>query len=331
MIRAEPPAATTSALRETARLISRVESGDAAVAPLLAALYRQAGRARIVGISGPPGAGKSTLVDQLIAHYRQQGLTVAVVAVDPSSPFSGGAVLGDRVRMARHATDPGVFIRSLAARGALGGLTGATSDVLTILDAGGWDVILLETVGVGQNEVEVMRAVPAVVIVQNPGDGDAVQSVKAGTLEIAHIFVVNKADMAGATKVAGNLREMLAHKMRHLSEGWDEPVLLTKADKGEGIAELADAIDARFRFLEAHPDVARHEEASRLKARVIDIAAQVVRHRIGALDMAGHGGDALDGLLDRRTDPHEAAERLLASLVWDSAGRDEQAVARAHG
>jgi LAO/AO transport system kinase len=302
--------------RSVARLISRVEEGNNDNVPVLRELYRRSGSAKIVGISGPPGAGKSTLVDQMIHCYRAKGLRVAVVAVDPSSPFSGGAVLGDRVRMAKHATDRDVFIRSLAARGTLGGVTGATADVLTVLDAAGWDIILLETVGVGQNEVEVMRQVPTVVVVQNPGDGDAVQSVKAGALEIAHVFAVNKADMAGADQVARHLGEMLATRAQAASsDEWKVPVVLTEASTGRGVADLVEAIDRHCESLKLHPGIARREALNRLSARVADLSSRAIRQQLSILTAAaGEMAGKLDDVIERRSDPYSLSQELLSLI-----------------
>ncbi len=223
-----------------ARAITAVESEGGAAAPVLRALYPHLGRARVVGVTGAPGAGKSTLVNAYIAELRRRGQTVGVVAVDPSSPLSGGAILGDRIRMTAHSGDPGVFVRSLAARGHLGGLSRAASRVIDVMDAAGRDVVVVETVGAGQSEVEVAEIAETKIVVAAPGLGDEVQALKAGILEIADILVVNKADMPSARSTAAQLEAALA-----LMEArtWRRPVLLTMALRGEGIAALADAVE----------------------------------------------------------------------------------------
>ncbi|HET8645898.1 MAG TPA: methylmalonyl Co-A mutase-associated GTPase MeaB, partial [Vicinamibacteria bacterium] len=221
-----------------ARAITAVENGRPEAAPLLSALFPHAGGALVVGVTGPPGAGKSTLVDRMTARLRADGKTVGVVAVDPTSPFTGGAILGDRIRMQAHATDDGVFIRSMATRGHLGGLAAATGHVLTVLSAAGKDVLLVETVGVGQDEVEIVGTADVSVVVLVPGLGDEVQALKAGIMEIADVYVINKADRDGPGRLAAAIEGMLDLS----AAGWRPPVVSTVASRGEGIAGLAEAI-----------------------------------------------------------------------------------------
>src|ERR1700681_3343707 len=218
-----------------------VEYRDPSIASLLRQVRERSGQARVIGVTGPPGSGKSTLCDQIIQRWRAGGHLVGVIAVDPSSPFTGGAILGDRVRMVRHTLDPGVFIRSMAARGHLGGLAAAAREAIRLIDASGRDRCLLETVGVGQSELEVMETADTTVVVTTPTTGDAVQILKAGILEIADIFVVNKADLAGASKVVRDLKELVRH--RTTRAGWSPPVLTTVAESGDGVDEVVAAID----------------------------------------------------------------------------------------
>ncbi len=245
--------------RALARAISLIEDEDPAAPALIRALFPRTGRAYLVGVTGPPGAGKSTLVDRMTAELRGRGLTVGIVAVDPTSPYTGGAILGDRVRMQAHAGDPGVFIRSMATRGQLGGLARATSDVALALDAAGRDVVIIETVGVGQDEVDIVRTADVSIVTVVPGTGDEVQALKAGIMEIADIFVVNKADREGADRTAASIEAMLA--LQPYDEGrWRPPVLRTEATAGKGISELIEAIE-RFRAATAH------EQGTRRRAR----------------------------------------------------------------
>jgi LAO/AO transport system kinase len=299
-------------VRACAKLISQIERGDPAAVLCLRALYARGGRSRIVGITGPPGAGKSTLVSQMITQYRRQGLKVAVLAVDPSSPLSGGAILGDRLRLGGHGADPGVFIRSMAARGRLGGLAKAAGDALTVLDAMPWDVVLVETVGVGQNETEVMRHALAVVLLQTPMGGDEVQAAKAGVMEIADLFVVNKGDHPDADRSVRTLQQMLA-LVEELNPGrhWQPPVIKTQALDGSGVENLVQQIDAYFAVLSEHPAMALRKRRDQVKGRVLQIMRDSAEHYLEtAIDAR------LDALLDaavgRDIDPYHVAGQLLA-------------------
>lgn len=290
--------------RALARLISLVENRSTNVPTLMREIYARVGRCRIIGVTGPPGAGKSSLSDRLIGRYRALGQTVGVVAVDPSSPFSGGAILGDRVRMQAHFLDEGVFIRSLSTRGRHGGLARATREVVHLLDAFGFDVVLVETVGVGQTELDVMRLAHTTVVVLVPEAGDAVQVMKAGLLEIADIFVVNKADRPGAARLKNELEMMLQLRP---AEGWKPPVFLTEATSGRGIEELCARIDE-------HLELARGERnaAEDRVAEWREIVRDEVATRLERTLARGEFADVVADLRAGRTDPYAAAVTVLA-------------------
>ncbi|MBI5439703.1 MAG: methylmalonyl Co-A mutase-associated GTPase MeaB [Deltaproteobacteria bacterium] len=300
--------------RAGARLIRLLEEGDPAGIEGLKALYPHTGRAHVLGITGPPGAGKSTLVDRIIGEFRRRHLSVGVVAIDPSSPFSGGAILGDRVRMQRHATDEGVFVRSMATRGHLGGLCRTAAEAVLVLDAMGYDVVLIETVGVGQDEVEVVDLAHTTAVVSLPGMGDDIQAMKAGILEIGDIFVVNKADKPGADEVVRQLNAML--DLREYREGeWRPRVQKTVAVRGEGIVELVDA------FLEHRTDLrssgvlgerTAERELRYLSGLIKEMAYEKILVALGA---DGPYRALLEDVRARRTDPYSAAERLVGGLV----------------
>ena len=287
-----------------------METGGEPAREALAALYPSTGRAYSVGITGAPGAGKSTLTDRLVARIRADDVHVAVLAVDPTSPFSGGAILGDRVRMQDHATDPGVFIRSMATRGHLGGLALATPQAIRVLDAAGAPWILVETVGVGQVEVEVAAATDTTIVVVNPGWGDSVQANKAGLLEIADLFVVNKADRPGADDAERDLLQMLelgAHRE------WMPPILRTVATDGQGIEELWDGIGRHRAYLEESGELARRRR-DRLHDEVRAIVLATLAAEVDARVASDGGFDALLARVDaRELDPYAAAEAMLAA------------------
>ena len=292
--------------RALARLVSLVEDASAAGAAVIATVYRDGGGARITGITGAPGAGKSTLVDHLVDRARAQG-EVAVVAVDPSSPFTGGAILGDRVRMQRHAADRGVYIRSLASRGHLGGLSASTPRVVAFLDGVGFPEILVETVGVGQAEVEVAAAADTVVVVVNPGWGDSVQAAKAGLLEIGDVFVVNKADRPGADETVGELVRML--DMGPMG-AWRPPVLRTVATSGEGVDAVWEAVVAHRDHLRAENGLARRRSA-RAVAELESALRQRLREQIADDKIAG--GEVIARVVARDLDPWSAADTVIAA------------------
>ena len=301
-------------LLAASRLIRRIEDGDPSTRPLLKALYGHGGRARIVALTGAPGVGKSTLAAQLVGGFRAADKRVAVLAVDPSSPFTGGAILGDRIRLSSYFTDSGVFIRSMATRGHLGGLARASGEAIQVLDAMGWDIILIETVGVGQAEVEVVHLADTVILAVEPGAGDDVQAAKAGIMEIAHIFVVNKARREGAEQSARMIEEMLHDRPGAGEDAWYPPVLQTDALDGMGIGELMEAIAGRDAHLEAHPEAAdrlRRARARRILEETLkSIAAE--RYLGGREDEPGFE-KILGEIAGRKADPYTAAERLLGS------------------
>ncbi len=292
--------------RALARALTWVESGLASGEELLKKA-RGAARARIVGLTGSPGSGKSTLADRLITAVRQRGETVAVLAVDPSSPFSGGAILGDRIRMMRHHKDEGVFIRSMASRGSLGGLAGATVAALTLLEAFGFDWILVETVGVGQSEVDIARVADTTVLVLTPAAGDAVQAFKAGVMEIADLIVVNKFDLPGGERVVQELRATLEFAPPRPA-GWKVPVLTTIAADGEGTAKLLAAIEKHHQHLQEHGLLESH----RLERARFEIASVI--QQLGQ-EGARKGEDLVQAVASGKLTPRQAAARLVRSAL----------------
>ncbi|MFT4189533.1 MAG: methylmalonyl Co-A mutase-associated GTPase MeaB [Aeromicrobium sp.] len=298
--------------RAVARLISLVEADSPALREVAQALAGRTGRAHVVGLTGSPGVGKSTSTSALVTALRARGRTVGVLAVDPSSPFSGGALLGDRVRMGEHATDPGVMIRSMASRGHLGGLAAAAPQALRVLDAAGCDVIVVETVGVGQSEVEIAGLADTSLVLLAPGMGDGIQAAKAGILEIGDLFCVNKADRDGATTTRRELRAMLSLSPR--PEGaWKPPIVLTVATSGTGVDELVERIDEHRAHLESSGQ-GRQRRLARARREIEAIALGEVSRRFGHLS----GDSRLEGLaadvLGGRTDPYRAADIVLDQI-----------------
>ena len=295
--------------RAMARAISAVESGEEASSALLKRLFPKSGRAYVIGITGSPGAGKSTLVEKLACEYRSTDAQVGVVAVDPTSPFSGGAILGDRIRMQRLFTDQGVYIRSMATRGQLGGLAPTTHDVVTVLDAAGCQTVLIETVGVGQDEVDVARLAEVTVLLVVPGMGDDVQMFKAGVMEIADVFVINKSDHSGAERVEQELLALLSQVTRE--DTWRPPVLKTVATTGQGVAELRQAL-ARFRAFGDQSALKLRRQREQCRARLLELLRQQLFQRVVAGRLSDGSIDRLvEEILERRRDPHSVVEDLI--------------------
>ena len=295
--------------RAIARAISLVEDDTTAGTELLQAIFAKTGRAQLVGVTGPPGAGKSTLVDRLTADIRRDGKTVGIIAVDPTSPFSGGAVLGDRVRMGRHYADAGVFIRSMATRGHLGGLARATGDVALILDAAGKDIVVIETVGVGQGEVDIARTADVSIVMLVPGTGDEIQALKAGIMEIADIFVVNQADREGADSLVQAIAANQALQPAVAGE-WRPPILKTVATAGDGVAELWAVIG---RFLAHSSSVAAARRRQRQAYRLRDLLSQRLLQELERSLPAGELDRLVDRITTRELDPYSVARDLLAT------------------
>jgi LAO/AO transport system kinase len=298
--------------RAISRAITAIENSDPRAEDLLRELFPSTGRAYLIGITGAPGTGKSTLVDKLAAHYRARGKTVGIIAVDPTSPYTGGAVLGDRIRMQRHATDSGIFIRSMATRGFFGGLARATADAALVLDSAGKQVVLIETVGVGQDEIDVVRLAECTLVLVVPGLGDDVQNMKAGLMEIADIFVLNKAEREGADRLEQQLHAMLELAPNfNDGRGWKPPVIRTTATEGKGIGELADTIE-KFRQ--------QRERSGERRAKILEYWKQrlvlLLETQLLARALGGDGQRALESLAsevaERKKNPYTAVRELIA-------------------
>jgi len=298
--------------RAIARAISAIEDRSPDARALLKELFPSSGHARVIGLTGAPGSGKSTLVDQLARHYRREGKTLGIIAVDPTSPYTGGAILGDRIRMQAHHADSGIYIRSMATRGFLGGLARATADVATVLDASGKDVILIETVGVGQDEVDIVRLADVTIVILVPGMGDDVQSIKAGIMEIADIFVINKSDREGAERVEREIRAMQTLAPR--KDQWTPPVVKTVATEGTGIAELAATIASFEEFL-IKGNRLEQKKASNWRDRLVEmlrdaLLERVLRHDLSDGQMARYAAE----VAEHKRDPYSLVEEIVGGL-----------------
>jgi LAO/AO transport system kinase len=297
--------------RALARAISTVENRTSGWSELLKALFPHSGRARILGLTGPPGAGKSTLVDQLARHYRKENRTVGIIAVDPTSPYTGGAILGDRIRMQEHFSDPGIYIRSMATRGSLGGLARATTDVATVLDASGRDLIMIETVGVGQDEVDIVRLADITVVILVPGMGDDVQTIKAGIMEIADIFVINKSDREGAERVEREIRALQSLAVR--SDNWTPPIVKAVASEGVGVEELAAVIHDYEAYLKKE-NLIQQKKAQNWQERLIemlrDALLEKAREQMGNGAVTGYAAE----VAEHKRDPYSLVEEIVGKL-----------------
>ena len=301
-------------VRAVSRLIRDIDDGDTKVRSILKDLYAHTGRGYVIGITGSPGVGKSTIVDQLISHLRDQGKSVGVLSIDPTSPFTGGAILGDRIRMQRHAADKDVFIRSMATRGAFGGLSHSTRSAAKVLDAMGKEYILIETVGVGQDEVDVVGCANTTIVVVPPGMGDDIQAIKAGILEIADIFVVNKADLDGARKAANHLKAMLElDSAKYSGEKWKPPILMVEAIRDNGVTELLDTI-------RQHKELGQSSGQDKLREKAKEELLEMVRtslveHCLSYVENESMTDKSVDAILNGDSDPYTESEKLIRNFL----------------
>jgi len=294
--------------RSVARAITIIENNTAEAKKLIASIYPHTGKSHIIGLTGPSGSGKSTLIEKIVREYRRKGKTVGVIAVDPTSPFTGGAFLGDRIRMQELSTDPAVFIRSMATRNYSGGIAKATKDAVKVLDAAGKDIILVETVGAGQSEVEVIKVAQTIVVIHAPGLGDEIQAIKAGLMEIADIFVVNKADRENADKAVMDIQAIL--QLDNKEPAWKTPILKTTALTGEGVPQLIEKIEEHRCFLEK--EIGRKRSLGKAETELVEaIKEKVTISIIDELKREGKFEELLKKIVEREIDPASAAEKLL--------------------
>jgi LAO/AO transport system kinase len=298
--------------RALARAISIIENRAAGWSDLLKALFPLTGHARVIGLTGAPGSGKSTLVDQLAKHYRKENQTVGIIAVDPTSPYTGGAILGDRIRMQDHHSDPGIYIRSMATRGSLGGLARATADAATVLDASGRDLIMIETVGVGQDEVDIVRLADVTIVMLVPGMGDDVQTIKAGIMEIADIFVINKSDREGAERVEREIRAMQSLAIRH--DRWTPPIVKTVASEGLGTTDLAETIADYEAYLKKEKLVLK-KNVENWQQRLIEMLRDAMLEKARVQMDSGRLARYATEIAEHKRDPYALVEEIVGDLV----------------
>ncbi|PYS10492.1 MAG: methylmalonyl Co-A mutase-associated GTPase MeaB [Acidobacteria bacterium] len=298
--------------RALSRVITRVENRSADSLDILRQLFPHTGKSQIIGVTGSPGSGKSTLVDRLAAEFRKKNNTVGIIAVDPSSPFTGGAILGDRIRMQTLAVDPGVYIRSMATRGHLGGLAAATADVAAVLEAAGKDPVLIETVGVGEDEIDIVRLAEISIVVLVPGMGDDIQALKAGIMEIGDIFVINKCDRPGVEKMERAILGLLS--LGHRADGWQPPIVKTTATKGEGVAELLEAIDRYYVFFRNSISRSRKKQEAERQRLINLLEERLVNTAVEQIFPDGELNDLVNAIAERRQDPYSVVEQIIRNL-----------------